>query len=157
MKVDMKQLGARIKAIRDREDLTQEAFGRLIGVQGAAISKYEKGDIDPGTDGLANIAEIGKVTVDWLITGKESGSPTKPPTREEALKEIAKAAYQGDKSFALSICEAAGLYTKPTTDPCLAKLIDAWPDASEEIQQAAVDMVDKSATRLRGRRGSSND
>jgi transcriptional regulator with XRE-family HTH domain len=71
MKIDVKEIGARIKEVRDRKGLKQGDLGQLLGVQGPAISKYEKGLQDPGTIALVKIAEFGNVTLDWLITGKE--------------------------------------------------------------------------------------
>lgn len=70
MKTVMQEIGGRIRKARELAGLTQADLGRQIGVQAAAVSKYEKGDADPGTVTLAKIAEIGGVTVDWLVTGK---------------------------------------------------------------------------------------
>jgi hypothetical protein len=40
-------------------------------------------------------------------------------------------------------------YTRAPADSRLARLIEAWPSASGEIQQAAMEMVERSAERLR--------
>ena len=39
-------MGERIKSLRKQHDLTQEALGKLIGVQKSAIRKYEKGEVE---------------------------------------------------------------------------------------------------------------
>ena len=41
----MTTLGTRIKKLRIIEDLSQEELGRRVGVQRAAIQKYEKGTV----------------------------------------------------------------------------------------------------------------
>lgn len=98
MKIDVKEIGTRIRQVRSTKDLTQEAFGRLLGVKGPAISKYEKGIQDPGAAGLAKIAELGNVSLDYLITGKGPGQVTpaadplevmifSDPKRLEAIKD----------------------------------------------------------------------
>ncbi len=38
-------MGARLKELRNSRGLTQEEVGKVIGVQKAAIQKYEKGDV----------------------------------------------------------------------------------------------------------------
>jgi transcriptional regulator with XRE-family HTH domain len=64
--------GNRIKEIREKLGLDQAAFGKIIGNKSrSAVCKYELGDADPPIDNLQAIAEIGGVTTDWLITGKE--------------------------------------------------------------------------------------
>ena len=39
-------MGERIRALRKQHDLTQEALGKMIGVQKSAIRKYEKGEVE---------------------------------------------------------------------------------------------------------------
>lgn len=72
------EVGNRIKSIRDRLGLTQMEFGKILGLCTAAINNYEKGRIPAGWI-LIKIAGIGKVSLDWLLTGKESGE------KEEAI------------------------------------------------------------------------
>ncbi len=40
------RMGARLKELRTSRGLTQEEVGKVIGVQKAAIQKYEKGDVE---------------------------------------------------------------------------------------------------------------
>ena len=39
-------MGDRIKILRQQAGLTQEEFGKIIGVQKSAVRKYEKGDVE---------------------------------------------------------------------------------------------------------------
>ena len=70
-KVSGSQVGQRIRAIRGK--VTQTDFARLIGVRKQNyVSRYEHGRIpNPGL--LVRISEYGKVTVDWLLTGRGKG------------------------------------------------------------------------------------
>ncbi len=64
------QVGKRIRAIRG--GMTQTDFARVLGVKKQNyISRYEHGRI-PSPGLLVKIAEQGKVSVDWLLTGRES-------------------------------------------------------------------------------------
>ncbi len=62
------QVGQRIRMIRNR--MTQTDFAKVLGVyKQNYISRYERGRV-PSPDLLIKIADHGKVTLDWLLTGK---------------------------------------------------------------------------------------
>src|SRR5262245_20502753 len=48
----------------------KQAFARKIGVKPQQLSRYLKGQL-PNAPILLAIAEVGKVSVDWLLTGQE--------------------------------------------------------------------------------------
>ena len=50
----------------------KQAFARKIGVKPQQLSRYLKGQI-PDAPILLAIAAVGHVSVDWLLTGRESG------------------------------------------------------------------------------------
>lgn len=106
------EIGARIREIRKRAGLNQTQFGELLGGEvKSTVSNYETGDRFPQLDALLKIVEIGKVSFEWLFTGKETPSP-KPHaiTREQALEEMAVRSLSHDKEFVNRVCEAAGIY-----------------------------------------------
>lgn len=71
-----KERGKRIKAIRKKIGDNQKEFGvRLGGLGTSTVSGYETGDVEPKCNALQKIAELGGVTLDWLITGKEPDLP----------------------------------------------------------------------------------
>lgn len=65
------KIGFRIKMIRERMRLNQASFGTMLGLSGNAISAYETSDAIPPVKTLVKIAEIGSVTIGWLIMGEE--------------------------------------------------------------------------------------
>jgi transcriptional regulator with XRE-family HTH domain len=48
----------------------KQAFARKIGVKPQQLSRYLKGQV-PDVLTLLAIAEVGQVSVDWLLTGRE--------------------------------------------------------------------------------------
>lgn len=65
------KVGARIRAVRGKR--TQTEFAKVIGVKKQNyISRYERGRI-PSPDLLVLIARTGRVSIDWLLTGKGKG------------------------------------------------------------------------------------
>ncbi len=70
-KVSGTTVGHRIRKVRGNR--TQTGFARVIGVRKQNyISRYEHGRI-PGPSLLVRIANDGKTSVDWLLTGKGKG------------------------------------------------------------------------------------
>jgi transcriptional regulator with XRE-family HTH domain len=69
--VSKTQVGQRIRAIRG--EMNQTDFAKMIGVRKQNyVSRYEHGRI-PNPELLVRIANYGKVTVDWLLTGRGKG------------------------------------------------------------------------------------
>lgn len=70
-------LGNRLKELRKKKGLSQEAFGAIGEVTKQAQLRYEKGERYPTADYLANLAKIG-VDVQYIITGEPSTSQLNP-------------------------------------------------------------------------------
>ena len=72
-----KTIGERIKTARVNRDMTQEELGKKIGVQRAAINKYETGvvvNLKRSTiEALAQALDVDPI---WLMGLNESGDPT---------------------------------------------------------------------------------
>ena len=72
----MSSIGERIKIARVNKNLTQEELGKMIGVQRAAINKYETGivvNLKRSTiERLANALNVDPI---WLMGMSENGSP----------------------------------------------------------------------------------
>ena len=49
----------------------KQTFARKIGVKPQQLSRYLKGQL-PEASTLVAIAEVGQVSVDWLLTGREA-------------------------------------------------------------------------------------
>ena len=73
--------GERIRKIRGK--LTQEEFGKLFGVLGPAVSKWEDGRLSDD-ETLKKIADYGGVTVEWLLYGDKVNVLAQ--IRDEALE-----------------------------------------------------------------------
>lgn len=73
--IDNSKVGERIKKIRlnyNGKKLTQQEFAELLNpvVDKSAVRKWEKGLNLPNKERLAQIAQIGNVTTDYLLFGK---------------------------------------------------------------------------------------
>lgn len=87
--------GDRLRIAREQIGLNQSELAKHIGVQAAAISKYEKGNTLPNVETLAKICNFLDVSADWLL-GLERPVPEGELTqRVEALPREAKDRVNG--------------------------------------------------------------
>jgi transcriptional regulator with XRE-family HTH domain len=64
------EFGARLMAIRRREGLSQEAFGKMVGMTGRGIGLIESGDRKPSVELLAALHERFGVYPDEVVFGR---------------------------------------------------------------------------------------
>lgn len=62
-------MNSRIKMIRERVDLTQDAFGKRIGSARNTIANYENGNRTPSNAVITSICREFNVNETWLRTG----------------------------------------------------------------------------------------
>lgn len=75
----METIGSRIKHIRKKKGLNQTDFAKIVGVEAkATVSGWENDSREPEVSKLKTIAEIGNVTLDWLIKGSSRSANDEP-------------------------------------------------------------------------------
>jgi len=62
-------IGLRIQMIRGK--MTQQEFAKKLGIKQCYISRYERGRV-PRPEVLLKIARYANVSMEWLLTGKET-------------------------------------------------------------------------------------
>jgi transcriptional regulator with XRE-family HTH domain len=113
----MSILAENIKKVRENLNLNQTEFGKLVGLEtNSAISNYENGKREPDIATLMRIAEIGNVTLDWLIRGinieddRQKEIDQKDSTINELIKIVGVQRVQSDKiNDALEVKKRKGL------------------------------------------------
>ena len=89
-------LGARIKTIRKNLDDSQVAFANRLGYANSQnVSLWESDKSIPPADILAQIAELGAVSLDWLITGKDRTYTPRTLQPENAPNELDQKIFKG--------------------------------------------------------------
>ena len=76
----------RIKLIRDNANLTQDAFGKIIGSARNTIANYENGNRKPSNAVITSICREFNVNEEWLRTGE--GDMYLPMDRETELAKL---------------------------------------------------------------------
>jgi transcriptional regulator with XRE-family HTH domain len=70
-------LADRIKEMRG--SLSQEKYGKLLGISKAQVSKYESGKAMPSNETIEKIASLGNKTRGWLLWGAMQGELQEGP------------------------------------------------------------------------------
>ncbi|MCY7500090.1 helix-turn-helix domain-containing protein [Bacillus pumilus] len=76
----MPSLNERLKWLRSvhQPKLTQQALAEELNISRATYGRYETGDNEPDIDTLRRLAELYKISIEYLITGEEfSGNVSK--------------------------------------------------------------------------------
>lgn len=64
-----------LKKLREEKGLTGEQLGKLVNVQKSAISKYERGDIQPSKEVLILLSKELNTSVDYLLGISDNPKP----------------------------------------------------------------------------------
>ena len=76
-------MGMRIKQLRLQAHMTQEELGKVIGVNKAAIQKYESGQtMNMKRNKIAALSKFFKVSPTWLM-GFDEEQDSQPETKQE--------------------------------------------------------------------------
>jgi transcriptional regulator with XRE-family HTH domain len=68
--------GSRMKALRDQRNIGLQEFGKRLGLHSYQIvARYEKGEVEPGSARLEEIADILGTTVDYLLQRTDDPDP----------------------------------------------------------------------------------
>lgn len=70
---DPATIGGRMRILRSASGLTQDAAAEACGVSQASLSRWERGEAAPPVDFIAKLAEIGGISLDWLVRGEGDG------------------------------------------------------------------------------------
>lgn len=120
----------RIKEIRKDKHLTQEAFGKEIGVTGASVSRMESGIYEVTESLMISICREFGVFREWLETGEGPKYKTAPAGGiEQELRDILGV----DDPFAVAVLSS------------LAKMPPQWWDLWREELYKAVEAQKKSS------------
>lgn len=111
--MDLHEVGARIRAARERGGLTQARLAGLVGVTRSAVAQWETGRAGQVGRHLEKIAEVLGVGVEFLLLGSvgalvtaESGSEDGLQGPELALLRLYRECGPEDQATLLRIARA---------------------------------------------------
>ena len=113
MKIDLKELGKRIKLIRKGQDLTQEMLAEKAGVSQHYIYEIEAGRKAMSIHSFASLTCALDVSADYLLFGDEPQLlDVDTPSSHNQLMEIATELNPSQRDHVLEILEVMVPYIK---------------------------------------------
>lgn len=94
----LNSIGARLKAERERLDLSQEAMAALGGVKKRAQQNYEKGNRAPDAIYLSGIEKAG-VDILYILMGTRIGDPKLVPEEAALLDNYRNSSEEGKQAI----------------------------------------------------------
>ena len=118
-------MNERIKKVRKILKLTQEQFGKKIGVTGSACSTMESGKNNPSSQTIKSICREFDVNENWLRTGEGEMFVTKSPEQEieDFLATVVK-----DQGFKKRFVNMLAKMTAEEWTLMERKLREVWED-----------------------------
>lgn len=93
----METVGDRIKSVRNKLNLTQQAFSERLGLKRNTIGSYEINAGVPSDRTISDICREFGVNEVWLRTGE--GEPFQEETRQEQIMRFATQTVKGSDEF----------------------------------------------------------
>lgn len=59
--------GKRLTEVRKNKKMSQDEVGKLVGVHGAVIGRYERDEVKPSIEMATQLAEALEVSLDYLV------------------------------------------------------------------------------------------
>lgn len=113
MKIDLKELGKRIKLIRKGQDLTQEMLAEKAGISQHYIYEIEAGRKAMSIHSFASLTCALDVSADYLLFGDEPQLlDVDTPSSNNQLMEIAAELNPSQRDHVLEILEVMVPYIK---------------------------------------------
>lgn len=130
---DKKNIGLRIKSIRQNLGMTLEEFGKLLNAGKSNVRKWEIGASLPNPERIKNIAKLGNMTVDELLYGSLSEHISRLLTALEVRLEF-------DKTIPTELHKSILSNMRNRYFDSEGKLIDDWfyYDSIEDLAQSFV-------------------
>ncbi|CEA04687.1 transcriptional repressor DicA [Metalysinibacillus saudimassiliensis] len=86
-------MNERLRILREQAGLSQEQLAGQIHIMRQAISKWELGHAEPSIEVLIALAQLYDVTIDYIVTGKQTEEPVAfilPKTTTELVLHFAQ-------------------------------------------------------------------
>ncbi len=103
------EIGARIKAEREKAGLTQERFSELIGLGTKSVSAFERGAVGISFVTLKKICQVLSVSSDAILFGKNSHNQNDVSELAARLERLSPEEYVIAEEIIFKLLEAFSL------------------------------------------------
>lgn len=64
---NMKKFAERLKELRNEQNISHDNLGKIIGVNGSTISRWENDKVEPTAPNICELAKFFNVSADYLL------------------------------------------------------------------------------------------
>ncbi len=86
-----KEVGERVRQVREKLELTQSEFAKLLGVTRISVARYEAGRV-PRLSLLRHMARLGGVNVGWILQEMPDREGSRRGNGRESYRAVPEAA-----------------------------------------------------------------
>lgn len=123
--------GERLQGLRKGRNLTQDELAEMVNVTRPSLAKWERNMCEPSAETIVALSKALGVSVEYLLTGKNSGDGNGTIIVQKVPKHISKPVIAAIAVFAVGLIMFAilmyvsTLYA-PFTDYCLWSIGKSW-------------------------------
>ncbi|MCL2285701.1 MAG: helix-turn-helix domain-containing protein [Firmicutes bacterium] len=165
------KIGAKIKSLRKRDDITQEKLADALGVTSQAVSKWESESSYPDIEYITPLANFFNVTIDYLFdhdTAEKKkridehcerfdihSRDMKPPQERVDMMRMVLAQFPAEEQLLFRLAKALydkwgnyGWYTKLDENGCVCgdferhKAYDSWDESAKIMEELLLTSTD---------------
>jgi transcriptional regulator with XRE-family HTH domain len=129
--IEIKEVGKRLKYLREKRGESQEKLGESLSISQKAISNYEKGITPLPIDVQLKYAEHYNVSHDYLCTGRDNESILKLLEKYISLKYVNTST--GIESFVYPVLQINKIYFDYLVHTATAENTKGVPDTARQL------------------------
>lgn len=89
LEIDLKTIfSKKIKSLRQMNDLSQNELAKIVGIHQIHLGRYERAESLPSIDTLKKLADIFKVSTDYLLSDIKNENPEFKISDPELVKKL---------------------------------------------------------------------
>lgn len=121
----MSQLSHKLKVLRKKRNLSQEALANELGIKRSTLSGYENALAEPNVELLVKFAQFFECSLDFLLLGRDTGGGL--DLKGDQLRVITTQVNEDNESLIELVPEAAKAgYTSSYADPEYIKVLPTF-------------------------------
>ena len=133
--LDKAGIPSRVKAVRQKLNMTQDEFAKMIGCSKSQLTSVEVGRVNPSNQWITKLANSANVSINWLLSGK-GDLFTEEKLNEDNMDYIFQFISENPK-FRHIVSEAISAYTIRQDDTI-------WKRMEETLKSDATKNTDMS-------------
>lgn len=101
----MSTLGERIAYLRNKKGISQEVLAKGLKIGKSTLGMYETDKREPSYETIKKISDEFKVTIDWIVTGKDKTMDIDVHPKDQKIMELIEQLGDKGKDYIVDLME----------------------------------------------------